>query len=491
MSAAASEYELEVLPELGAGYEPEFEGDFESQQFFGSLANLARRGAGWITAPGSSQRRLALSLARQAFNRGLPTLRQTFGASTADWLGGLLPQEEFEAELEGEFELNPVRKIYPDAMLEHLGHAAAATQSEAEAEALAGAMIPLAAQLRPEAAPVLMRAAPGLVSGVSGLVQGLRRNPATQPFVRVVPAIVRRTAAGVAQQAVRGTPVTPEAALRMLAQQTLRLLGSPQQSARAFRRSRALDGLFHRSHRSQRESGCNCPACAAPEPVLDFEAPAPLPGRALTDAESRIVRQATREAIDLAKTAASKLDLALKPGPLTAAEAQETKRIRDLFRFFFVHYPERLVDSDSGSNVVSGASVAYRFRKVAEELGKRQVRFRARDNCPGWNAVTNPNDDPHQRNVIVLCTPFWANPHRAGLPAEVLRGSTILHEMMHVIFPGFFDHDPFNTAAGGERRRNNAYCYKAFALRAYGSTGYGQDNDTVRGCTGAGHPKAF
>jgi hypothetical protein len=279
MSAAVSEYELEVLPELGAGYESEFGGDFESQQFFGALGNLARRGAGWVTAPGSRQRQLALSVARRALNRGLPALGQllggriggaangagaALGSRTASWLDGLLPQQEYEAELEGELEISPIRRIYPDAMLEHLGHAAAETQSEAEAEALAGAMIPLAAAGIPQgAAPALMRAMPGLVSGLSGVVHGLRGSPATRPLVRVVPAIVRGTATNIARQASRGMPVTPQAAVRTLAQQTFRMLGSPQRSARAFRRSRALDGHFHRTYRAPFETHCNCPTCAA------------------------------------------------------------------------------------------------------------------------------------------------------------------------------------------------------------------------------------
>jgi hypothetical protein len=271
MNSTASEYEAEVLPELGTAHEFEFEGELESEQFFGALANLARRGAGWIAAPGSPQRRFALAAARQALNRGLPALGRwaagtngaTVGTIGADLLGSLLPQQEYEAELEGEFEVSPIRKIYPDAMMEHLGHAAAETHSEAEAEALAGAMIPLAARVIPRAAPVLMRATPGLVCGISGVVHGLRRSPTTRPLVRVVPAIVRRTASSIAQQASRGAPVTPQTAVRTLARQTLRVLGSPQQSARAFRRSRVLDRHFHRTCGPMARAVPACPSCGA------------------------------------------------------------------------------------------------------------------------------------------------------------------------------------------------------------------------------------
>src|SRR5215510_7948200 len=100
MSAAVLEYEL-------GAHGTAHEGELESEQFFGALANLARRGAGWLTAPGSPQRRLALWAARQALNRGLPALGRSagtrisgtangtagasLGTSAASWLGGLLP----------------------------------------------------------------------------------------------------------------------------------------------------------------------------------------------------------------------------------------------------------------------------------------------------------------------------------------------------------------------------------------------------------------
>jgi hypothetical protein len=281
MNSMASAYEAEVLPEFGTAHEFEsefeFESELESEQFFGALANLARRGVGWITAAGSPQRRFALSIARQALNRGLPALGQllggriggtangaaarALGSQAASWLGGLLPQQEYEAELEGEYEISPIRKIYPDAMMEHLGHAAAETHSEAEAEALAGAMIPLAARVVPRAAPALMRATPGLVCGISGVVHGLRRSPTTRPLVRVVPAIVRRTAATIGQQAARGAPVTPQAAVRTLARQTLRVLGSPQVAAGAFRHSRVMDRRFHRMCGGTPRMRRVCPSC--------------------------------------------------------------------------------------------------------------------------------------------------------------------------------------------------------------------------------------
>jgi hypothetical protein len=238
-------------------------GNRESEQFFGALASLARRGAGWLTQPGSPQRRAALTIARQAINRGVPALGRWTGGQAPSWLGGLVPQQEYE--WESELEISPIRKIYPDAMMEHLGHAAAESHGEAEAETLAGALIPLAARVVPQAAPTLMRAMPGLASGVAGVVRSLHRDPVTRPLVRVVPAIVRGTAANIAQNASRGVEMTPQAAVRALALQTLRMLGSPQASARAFRRSRVLDGQFHRRTGIGQPAGAYgaCPSCSA------------------------------------------------------------------------------------------------------------------------------------------------------------------------------------------------------------------------------------
>ena len=260
MANAAYEYELEALPEFGS-QETEWEGESESEQFLGALANLAKRGASWLATSGSPQRNFALWAARQALNRGLPALGNLAGSSlggasgatkgtdlgqsAASWLSGLLPQQELEAEWEGEGELNPVRKWYPDAMLEHLGHAAAVAEHEAEAEALAGAMIPLITRTVPRAAPVILRATPGLVCGTAGIVRSLHRSPTTRPLIRVVPAIVRSTANVIGQQVSRGVPVTPQTAVRTLARQAARVLGNRQMAVQAFRRSQQLDRQLH------------------------------------------------------------------------------------------------------------------------------------------------------------------------------------------------------------------------------------------------------
>jgi hypothetical protein len=171
------------------------------------------------------------------------------GSAAGDYISRnwLPPQREFEGEWEFEGEINPLRRVYSDALMEHLGHAATAAQSEEEAEAFIGALIPLAARLIPRIAPVVMRAAPQLIRGVANVTRVLRSNPATRQLVRAVPNIVQRTAASMAQQASQGRPVTPTKAVQTLARQTASVIGSPQRCSHALQRSRALDRQHHRT----------------------------------------------------------------------------------------------------------------------------------------------------------------------------------------------------------------------------------------------------
>jgi hypothetical protein len=257
--------------------EGELEGEYESEQFFSRLAQLAGRA---IRNP--TVRRIGLQAGRMALRGGLGALGAYAGGRIAPqhraagsavggglgyglgtYLGGLLPQQELEAEYEAE--LNPQRRIHPAALMEHLGHAATEAESEAEAEAFIGALVPLAARLAPRVAPAIMRAAPGLIRGAAGVVRQLRRSPATRRFVRTIPGIVRRTAGTLVQRVARGQPVTPRIAIRALAQQTSRVLGSPQQAVQAWRRSRALDRRYHRAVGDLQpggagggQAGCSC-----------------------------------------------------------------------------------------------------------------------------------------------------------------------------------------------------------------------------------------
>lgn len=262
MSSAMHEFEFEgeFEDEGEFEFEGEYEGEYEGEEFFGRLAQLARR-----AVQNPALRRVGLQAARSALG-GLRGMGGAGGAA-ANILGGMLPQREYEGEFEyeGEYEfeseyegegeseyegedfVNPQRRLSQEALMAHLGNAAASAESEDEAEAFIGALIPLASRLIPRVAPAVMRAAPQLIRGISNVAQRLRSNPATQQLVRTLPTVARNTVASLARQVGQGRPVTPQTAVRALAQQTARVIGSPQQATRAYQRNRALDRRYHRT----------------------------------------------------------------------------------------------------------------------------------------------------------------------------------------------------------------------------------------------------
>lgn len=285
---AFGEAEAELAHELGLHeYEQEHEHEAlvqeqEAEQFFGRLASLASRA---IRSP--ALRKIGLKAARAA----------------ASGLGNaIFGEHEFEGEgevHEHEGELSPLRRVYPDAMLEHMAHMASMAETEHEAAELMLPVVPtIAAELAPlemmagpsrpharlaavavrptaarpspvhRAAPTahhrapvaprsqvghrayagVMRAAPALTRGVANITRTLHRNPVTRPLVRVIPTIARRTAAQIARTAAHGYRITPRRAVRILAQQTARTLCKPGQCVHAYRRGRKLDRHLHRTH---------------------------------------------------------------------------------------------------------------------------------------------------------------------------------------------------------------------------------------------------
>jgi hypothetical protein len=180
----------------------------------------------------------------------------------------LLPEyeEEYEDEAsledETEEEISPVRKVYPDAVMEHLGELAAEAETEDEAAehflpligmaaskllpVVAKAIRPGAKRAIPRVAKVVSKLTPSLTKGVGKLARSLHRAPGTRPLLRAVPAIARKTVHSIAKQVAHNRRVTPRSAVLTLAKQTRRVLGHPHRRAHALRRHHHLDRRFHR-----------------------------------------------------------------------------------------------------------------------------------------------------------------------------------------------------------------------------------------------------
>jgi hypothetical protein len=229
----AYEFESEVIQhELEDEYSGEGEGELEDEYEF----EAGLEGEGWLGAIGNA-------------------------------VGSLLGESEDEYEGEGEFEfesedeISPIRKIYSDAMMEHLGELAFEAESEDEAAEhflpligmaaskllpiAAKAIAPLARKALPKIVRAVTRATPKLTRGIGRVAKTLHRNPQTRHLLKTVPAIARRTVGSIARQAAHGRRITPRTAVKTLASQARHVLAHPQHRRHALRHHNHLERRFH------------------------------------------------------------------------------------------------------------------------------------------------------------------------------------------------------------------------------------------------------
>jgi hypothetical protein len=251
-----SEFELELEGELGLAHELELEHEQEAEHesYFNSLAAMGDR-----SGRSQSLRRIAVAAAKQALRgataRSYPTIEGELEAE----LG------ELEGAYELELEFNPTRRAHLDAMLEHIGHAAAEAATEQEAAEhflpliplaakfalpLLGKALPFAAKAAAKFAPkILGKVVPNLTRGVANVARTLFRNPSTRPLLHAMPRIARSTVTQLGRRVARGARVTPQIAARTLARQTARTLSNPRTLAQAYRRSVSRDRRYHQQTR--------------------------------------------------------------------------------------------------------------------------------------------------------------------------------------------------------------------------------------------------
>ncbi|MDQ1718195.1 MAG: hypothetical protein QOF88_6804 [Mycobacterium sp.] len=159
-------------------------------------------------------------------------------------------EDEYEDEDEAEGFANPIRRVYRDAeTMAHLARQASLSESEGEAEAFIGALIPLASRLIPRAARLFSQNAPALVRGATRVTRTLRRNPNTRRLVRAMPVVLQRTAQSLADQAADGRPIGPDTVMDTLSRISGRVLGPDVDSA-----LRAVD-VFDRRWRRRAQRG--------------------------------------------------------------------------------------------------------------------------------------------------------------------------------------------------------------------------------------------
>ena len=238
--AYESELEAELEGEFETELEDESEDEMEDEMEMEDEAGL--EGEGWLGALGN----IAGSL---------------LGESEDEYEDEYESEYEAEDEYESEDEISPIRKIYPDAMMEHLGELAAEAESEDEAAehflpligmaaskllpVVAKAIAPKAKRAIPKIAHAVTKATPHLTKSIVKVAKALHRNPQTRHLLKTVPGIARRTVGNIAHKVARGGHVTPHAAVRTLARQTRRVLGTPAHRKQALRRHHHLERRLH------------------------------------------------------------------------------------------------------------------------------------------------------------------------------------------------------------------------------------------------------
>ncbi|MBD2778800.1 hypothetical protein [Iningainema tapete] len=225
-------YQYELENGLDREFEWEFENisesEYENEEFLGNLLSKVAPKA--INAVGS-----LLGEGDNEFE--FENEREPFLGT----IGGLLGEGEYE--FESEFELAQASEY--ETLMEHLGHMAANSESEAEAEAFLGALIPLAAKLLPgiakaAASKIIPKVAPRLIQGAAKIGRSLYRSPTTRPLLKAMPRIVQGTVGNLARQVAKGQPITQKSAVQTLARQTAQVLGKPRVAANVMKRSRVI-----------------------------------------------------------------------------------------------------------------------------------------------------------------------------------------------------------------------------------------------------------
>lgn len=128
--------------------------------------------------------------------------------------------------------------------MEHLAYQAAQSESEAEAEAFLGALVPMAARLIPSAAKAVSSVMPSLIQGVSKMGRALYNSPTTRKLLQTAPTVLKGTVRTLARQVEQGKPLDSTTAIRALAGNVANVMDNPKK----------VKAVMTKSHRAQHQA---------------------------------------------------------------------------------------------------------------------------------------------------------------------------------------------------------------------------------------------
>jgi hypothetical protein len=245
----------------------EWEGSTEADPFLPFLAPVAARAIPAIARAAAPHARRLLPVARRAMGAVVRSVLAPSGRSAVSMSGGggaggrrtalrlvrrlygLIQRGEAEAaeaeaaffgSAEMEWEVGSHPAAEDAALTEVLAAEAAHTASEAEAEALLGAALPVTIRII-AGRRSLRRITPALVQANARLVRGLRRSgPAGPQLLRTVPTIQRRTVASLKAMQRSGRPVRPTMVAPLMAAHAAKVLGTPRACGPALVRNTVI-----------------------------------------------------------------------------------------------------------------------------------------------------------------------------------------------------------------------------------------------------------
>jgi len=126
-------------------------------------------------------------------------------------------------------------------LIHTLAATAVASKSQAEAERLIAAIVPLSLWIDPAGNRASWSALPALIQGAASVTGLLYKNPATRPQIKRMPRILMQTARQLTRGSGHWRPISHRLTARVLARQTAAILGGKDtRPARPQRRSRRI-----------------------------------------------------------------------------------------------------------------------------------------------------------------------------------------------------------------------------------------------------------
>ena len=206
--------------------------DFEGDEFLGALGGIAKK----IGAAAKGAAKKLAPLAKQHAGKigaliggavGGPA-----GAAIGGKLGGIVKNLEDEDDFDFEDEMEAAMPIAPldDSLAESMA-SAAAKSSPSDAQALGGAFTLTIMSKTPIA---VKSVAPGLASASGRIARSMTGSPASRQLIKVLPTVLKRTAATLNKKAQKGKPITNTTAARVMTKHAKRTLGSEARLATAL-----------------------------------------------------------------------------------------------------------------------------------------------------------------------------------------------------------------------------------------------------------------